>query len=209
VNANPEQSIHLAGYNLGRHRHVCAFFHTQDQEDKVLVPFLKEGIDRGEKAFCVLGPETRMHLLHKLSLAGIKVTSAEKRGQLELKEWEETYVRDGRFNQDAMLALVQEALSQNREQGFALTRFVGRMEWAREYSMGINELVEYEMRLNHVLREFHDPVICVYSLAKFDAGAVMDILRTQPVAIIGDLVVENPFFDPPDVFLQELSERRP
>jgi hypothetical protein len=58
-----------------------------------------------------------------------------------------------------------------------------------------------------VLPKYPDPVICVYDLAKVSAGAVLDILRTHPVVLIGDLVAENPFFVPPEVFLRELSER--
>ena len=204
---NPEQSIHLAGFNLGEHRHVCAFFHTQHQEDKVIVPFLKEGIDRGEKAYCVLDRGMRMHLLQKLSLAGIEVPLAEKRGQLEVKASEEMYVRDGRFDQDAMLALIQDVLSKAAEQGFALTRYVARVDWATKYRVGMNELLEYEARVNYVSPKLHDVLICVYDLAEFSAGVVMDILRTHPVVIIGDVVAENPFFLPPDLFLQELSER--
>ena len=209
MKANPEPSINLAGFNLGKHRHACAFFHTQDQEDKVVVPFLKEGIDRGEKAFCVLDHNMRLHLLQKLSLAGIEATLAEKRGQLEVKQWDRAVVRDGRFDQDTVLALIQTALSRGRERGFALTRFVARMEWALEYGVGIHELVEFETRVNHISPRFQDPLICVYNLAKCDinAGAVLDILRTHPLVIIGDLVAENPFFVPPEIFLQELSER--
>ena len=204
---NPEQAIHLAGLNLGKHRHACALFHTQDQEDKVLVPFLKEGIDRGEKAFCVLNPQMRTHLLQKLSLAGTEVTLAEKRGQLEVKQWERTIVRDGRLDQDALLVLIQDILSRGTELGFPLTRLVARMDWTLEYRVGMSELVEFETRVNYFSPKFHDVLICVYNLAKFNAGVVMDILRTHPVVIIGDLVAENPFFVPPDLFLQELSER--
>jgi len=51
MNEKSEKPIHLAGVKLGRHRHVCAFFDDQDQEDKVIIPFLKEGIDRGERVF--------------------------------------------------------------------------------------------------------------------------------------------------------------
>ena len=36
----------------------------------------------------------------------------------------------------------------------------------------------------------------------------MDALRTHPVVIIGGILQENPFFIPPDQFLQELRERR-
>ena len=35
----------------------------------------------------------------------------------------------------------------------------------------------------------------------------MDILRTHPMAIIGSLLQENPFFVPPDEFLRELRGR--
>ena len=47
----PEQPIRFAGSALGEYRHVCAFFHTQDEKYRMLLPFIKEGFDRGEKAF--------------------------------------------------------------------------------------------------------------------------------------------------------------
>jgi hypothetical protein len=36
----------------------------------------------------------------------------------------------------------------------------------------------------------------------------MDIMRTHPMVIIGGILQENPFFVPPDEFLQELRERK-
>ncbi|MDX6289050.1 MAG: hypothetical protein QOH42_849 [Blastocatellia bacterium] len=35
-----------------------------------------------------------------------------------------------------------------------------------------------------------------------------DIMRTHPLVIIGGLLRENPFFVPPDQFLNEMRERR-
>jgi len=207
MNEESEKPIRLAGVNLGRHRHVCAFFDNQDQEDKVIIPFLKEGIDSGERAFCISGTEMQRHLLQKLRDAGTEVAMAEKRDQLKIEQWGKAIVGSARFDQDAMLERIEGVLSQGREKGFGLTRFVGRMDWVREYSVGINELVEYETRLNRTWRKFNDPIICVYDLSTFNAGALVNILRTHPVAIIGDVVAENPFYDPPEVILQELSER--
>lgn len=37
---------------------------------------------------------------------------------------------------------------------------------------------------------------------------MMDILRTHPMVIIGGVLQENPFFVPPNEFLQELRERK-
>ena len=33
----PEQPIRFAGSELGEYRHICAFFHTQDEEYRVFV----------------------------------------------------------------------------------------------------------------------------------------------------------------------------
>ena len=42
--------------------------------------------------------------------AGIDVAAAERSGQLEVRAWEQTYLRGGRFDPEAMLALLQELL---------------------------------------------------------------------------------------------------
>lgn len=202
-----EPFVQIAGLTLRRPRHVCAFFQTQDQEDKVMIPFLKEGLERGEKVFCILSSHLRSELLQTLRLAGVEVNPAEKRDQLELKRWEQTVVRNGHFDQEALFSLIQDIFSEGQKQGFALTRFVARMDWVREYDVEINKVLEFEARLNDLLQEFPDPVVCVYELSKFNSGEVLDVLRTHPVVIIGDLVAENPFFVPPAIFLEELSKR--
>ena len=40
--------IRFAGSVLGAQRHVCAFFHSPDEEYRVLLPFVKEGFECGE-----------------------------------------------------------------------------------------------------------------------------------------------------------------
>ena len=58
-----------------------------------------------------------------------------------------------------MLALIQEVLEGGRQQGFPLTRLVAHMEWALEDRPGVDDLVEYETRLNYSLPRYKDPVI--------------------------------------------------
>jgi len=202
-----EKPIHFAGVNLGRHRHVCAFFENQDQEDKVIIPFLKEGIDRGERVFCISATERRTHVLQKLQQAGTDVATAEKRGQLQIEQWVSTVLGTESFDTEAMAARIESILNEGRKQGFSRTRLVGRMEWVREYNMGISELVRYENKLNSVLKNVDDPVICSYDLSEFNAGALVDVLRIHPITILGDVVAKNPFFDTPEAVLEELSRR--
>jgi len=35
------QPMRFANATLGKHRHVCAFFHGEDEEYSVLLPFVK------------------------------------------------------------------------------------------------------------------------------------------------------------------------
>ena len=152
-------AIHLVGTTLDRYRHVCAFFHTRDEEYKALLPFIKEGIERHEKAFHIVDPALRHDHVHRLEEAGIDVTACESSGQLEVRRWEEAYLRQGHFDQHAMLALIQEVLETGKTQQFPLTRLVANMEWALEDRPGVNDLVEYETRLNFILPQYADPVI--------------------------------------------------
>ena len=92
--------------------------------------------------------------------------------------------------------------------GYAQTRFLAHMEWALVDLPGVEDLIEFETRVNYVVPKYDDAVICAYDLSKFDASVVMDALRTHPVVIIGGLLQENPFFVSPDQFLLEIRERR-
>src|SRR3954463_10622672 len=136
-----EQPIRFAGSVLGSKRHVCAFFHSPDEEYRVLLPFIKEGFDRGEKAFHIVDPKLRQEHIRRLRSAGIDVAAAEQSGRFELRNWEDAYLRDGHFDQERMLALIQQVLEAGGSQGFSLTRLVAHMEWALEDRPGVNDLV--------------------------------------------------------------------
>ena len=151
--------VHLAGSLLERSRHVCAFFHSPDEEYRVLLPFVAEGIERGERAFHIVDPSLREDHSRRLEAGGVDVVGALQRGQLEVRLWEEAYLRGGHFDQDAMLALIQAVLEEGPARGFPLTRLVAHMEWALEDRPGVDDLVEYETRLNYLLPRYPDPVI--------------------------------------------------
>jgi hypothetical protein len=151
--------ITFAGGRLDQYRHVCAFFDSFEEEARVMGPFIKEGIERGERAFHIVDPRDREGYVRRLDAKGIDVSGAAARGQFELRTWSEAYLREGHFDQDAMLALIQEVLEEGPARGFPLTRLVAHMEWSLQDFPGVNDLVEYETRLNYVLPRYRDPVI--------------------------------------------------
>ena len=203
-----DRSVQFAGGTLGVQRHICAFFNSIDEEHRVLRSFIRDGLDGGEKGFHIVDPELRDEHLKRLAGAGIDVERAIATGQLEVRPWQEAYLCGDRFNQDAMLALIEGVLQSGAATGYPLTRLLAHMEWALLDKPGVDDLVEYETRLNYVLPKYDDPLICTYDLSKFGSSVAMDIMRTHPAVIIGGVLQENPFFIPPDQFLLEIRERR-
>jgi len=159
TNAEPAAPVHFAGVTLTRYRHVCAFFHNRDEEYRVLLPFIMEGIERGEKAFHVVDPKRRGSHLERLESHGIRVTETQQTGQLEVRNWEDSTLSDGHFDQHRMLGLIEQVLAEGKSGAFALTRWVAQMEWALEDRRGVNDLFEFETRVNHISSRYPDPLV--------------------------------------------------
>jgi hypothetical protein len=207
--ATNDSSLVCADGSLAQHRHVCAFFSDLDEEHKVLRSFFKDGFDRGEKEVHIVEADKRDDYVKRLADTGVDIEELIETGGLEVLPWTDMYVRDHRFDQDAMLASVEELIQSGTAAGYPRTRLVGHhMDWLFLDKPAITNLVEYEARLNHVLSNHDSPVICNYDLSKFGASVLIDIMRTHPLVIINGLLRENPFFVPPDQFLEERRERR-
>src|ERR1700731_5158128 len=77
--------ISLAGSRLGQPRHVCAFFNSEEEEYRVLLPFIKDGFECGDKAVHVVNPGQHRDHLQRLAAVGIDPAAAEQSGQLEVR----------------------------------------------------------------------------------------------------------------------------
>jgi len=190
-----------------RFGHVCGFFHSAEEEYRVLLPLTKEGFERGEKVFHIVDREHRPERMRRLKEVGVSPAAAQRPDQVEIRAWEDAYLRGGRFDKQAMLTLLEGTLRGARADGFGQTRVWANMEWAVGEFSGVEDLVEYETRINYFLPRYDDLVVCTYNLTKFGASVVIDILRTHPLVILGGILQENPFFVPPDELLSELRAR--
>jgi hypothetical protein len=152
-------AIRFAGGTLTKDRHVCAFFSSRDEEYRVLTPFIAEGLGRGDNGYHIVDPDLREDHRRRLAEAGIPVAEAERDGRLEIKAWQDAYLREGHFDQERMLALIEQVLEAGAKKGSGLTRLVAHMEWALEDFPGVDDLVRYETRLNYLLPRYRDPVI--------------------------------------------------
>ena len=200
------KAVRLFGENLDEGMHICTFFRTSAERYRVLMPFIREGMEQGDRAFHIVNPSLRSEHAQRIAEAGIDTARAEVEGQLEIIGWDEAYLRGGSFNQSAMLSLLPALLNNGRTRGFPITRFIADVAWVLNEG-AVDSLLEYECRVNLALPKAGDIVICSYDLDTVDAAMVVSAMRTHPIVLIGGIVQRNPFYVPPEELLRELNER--
>lgn len=199
--------VRIAGRTLTNYNHICAFFHTREERNKIVMPFFKDGYDQGEKLFHIVETGARDAHLCDCKAWGIDTDRALASNQLEVHTWQDTYLQGGYFDGQRMLTLLENLLETLRKT-YPRSRLMGTMEWALGGAPGVDGLVEYEARVNYVLPKYADPVICAYDLSRHSGRVIMDVLRTHPMVIVGGVLQENPLFVPPEHFLAELAARK-
>jgi hypothetical protein len=200
------EPVALGGAMLRDNRHICAFFRSPVQESRCFMPFLLDGFAHGDRHVRFAQHEVGT-AIDRLRSEGIDVDDAQRRHQLEVFLAEDTYLKGGQFDGDAMIATLRQILEQGRTLGFPLTRLIAHAEHMLISDRAL-AFLEYEARLNNMLPLFPDVVICSYDLNVIPAGMAMDILRTHPVAIIDGGLQENPYYVAPERLLLEFADRR-
>jgi AcrR family transcriptional regulator len=179
--------VRLAGEDLINDRHVCALVDGPDDGYKHLLPFIVDGLDRGDRAFHIVDPQARATHLERLSAAGVDVPAATASHQLDVRTWTESFLRGRRFNGSAQLAYVKQSLGDGREFGFPLTRYLASMQWTHD-SEAVGDLIGYEARLNELIRKLPDVVICIYDLRQHSARTIADVLGVHPLVLVGGVL---------------------
>ena len=177
--------IRLASGELRGLRHVCGLFSGAEETYAALLPFIADGLHVGQRAVHILGPAARAAHLERLTNAGLDIETALDTGQLEVATWDSTYLRGRRFDSVGMLLFLQKTLAEGRARGFAVTRWIGFMEWTLEPVPGVNDVVAFEAELDQYLRGRLDPVVCAYDLSRQAADLIVQVHGTHPIAVVG------------------------
>mgnify|MGYP006291277229 CR=1 FL=1 len=183
--------------------HLCCLYSSEEEHRAVLAPYLLEGLKRGEKVLYIVDAHTAETILGYLRNNGLDLGHYLQQGQLTILTQDESYVRDGVFDPDAMLALVEKETEQAAEEGYTALRVTGEMSWALRGLPGSDRLIEYEAKLNRFFPHHRALAICQYDRRRFDADVLMGILRTHPLAVIGAEIFDNFYYIPPDDLLGE------
>jgi PAS domain S-box-containing protein len=187
--------------NLQPGAHLCCIYEREEEHQAILTPYLRYGLEQGEKVLYVVDALTAQEVLSYLHQDGFDPGPCLKRGQLAILTANESYTRGGIFDPDAMISLLRAETERALDEGYSALRVTGEMSWALRGLAGSKRLIEYESKLNEFFPGSKCLAICQYDRRRFGPEILLDVLATHPVAIVGTEVFENFYYMPPQDFL--------
>ncbi|HEY2922901.1 MAG TPA: MEDS domain-containing protein [Candidatus Binatia bacterium] len=186
---------------LGPHDHFCSIYESPQEHYDVAIPFIRIGLDRGEKCIYIADDGTVGDVRQAMHSEGIDVDRAIASKALVLATKEQAYLEHGSFHPDWMFTFWKEATQLAMSEGFSALRATGETEWVLRGGRGLERWMEYESRLTHTLSESNCSALCQYNRRLFPPELILDVIRTHPMVVYGSTVCRNLYFVPPAEFL--------
>ena len=173
--------------------HFCALYSGPVERDRLLYPFLEEGLRQGDKCLCLID-DVEPALVRDLAVGQPGPEYSRRSAQLDVERASDTYLRSGEFSVDDMMSFLSESADAAIGDDFDLLRAAGEMSWVLPGPPGWEDLFQYESALNHAVEEMPAILMCLYDLQKFGAEMLVEVLRTHPTVLLDRTVIDNPHY---------------
>jgi KaiC/GvpD/RAD55 family RecA-like ATPase len=130
------------------HDHVCLIYETREQQLAAAIPYVSSALARGERSIYIADENTVDEVLGALREAGIDAGSEVAAGRLQVMTKRESYLAEGSFDPDKMMAFLDTATQAASDAGFEALAVTGEMSWILECDSTIDQLFRYEAMLN-------------------------------------------------------------
>jgi hypothetical protein len=181
--------------------HMCFIFNDEAERRKVMSAYVQSGLDGGEQVgyyVDTMSPEDLKDVLRDL---GVKLPEELDDKQYRFGRTESIYCPDGTFKTERMLDTLAQAHHRSIAEAYVGARITGEMTWALKGYPGSEDLIEYESRINILVRDVPTTAICQYDARCFDGATLYGVLSVHPMMIVHGQVVRNPYYVEPEEYL--------
>ena len=173
--------------------HFCALYSGPAERDRLLFPFLDEGLRHGDKCLCLID-DVDPARVRDVAVGQPGPEYSRRSAQLDVERATDSYLRSGEFTVEGMTSFLSESVDAALDDDFELLRAAGEMSWVLPGPPGWTELFDYESALNELVEEAPVILMCLYDLQKFGAGMLVEALRTHPTVLLDRTVIDNPHY---------------
>ncbi|WP_052003290.1 MEDS domain-containing protein [Microvirga sp. BSC39] len=162
--------------------HFCQFYEDRHDLAEALVPFFKAGLEGNEKCLWVTSePFGREDARDSLRAAVPDLDQREKRGQIEIIDFQNWYLRNGDLNPDETVEQWLGRANTAVGEGYAGLRLTGNTFWLE--CDGFDEFADYEAKVNTRFSSQPILALCSYCLGRCRPTDIIEVVRNHQFAI--------------------------
>jgi DNA-binding CsgD family transcriptional regulator len=169
--------------------HVCALYSGPDERDRLLVPFMQEGLRHGDECVCLID-DVEPASMRRRAYGPAGPDDARRSGHLGVYPASDVCPRAGELSAEQAITLLATTLGSSDDGGLPLVRAAAEMSWLHQ--PGAKELLGYESAVNQVLAELPALFLCMYDLQRFGVAMLVDVLRIHSTVLLDGTVLHNP-----------------
>lgn len=197
MSPSPQQVAYFGGITLAPKDHLCVFHRGRGERDRLVFPFLREGLVSGQPCTFFAAAGERENFADRVTSRAAPVDLA----LLEVYEPEGGHLRGGEFAPSALLedmtAWTERRLSAGNS---GLARVAGDMSWAEPMLSRtlIDELVQSEVAVTRWVRSRLRVAVCFYDLNLFSGDLIIPMIKAHEKVWMDGALIENPYYLDPD-----------
>ena len=179
--------------------HLALLYEDRDEQFEAVIPFVRDGLERGERCLYIADETSRETILERLRDVGVDVDEAIESGALVIHTVEETYMDGGTFDLEDSIALLEDAV----EEGLAAFdgfRVTAEETWLLRADDATEDFMALESRVNELFAGTDATALCQYDRERFPASVLQTVIKTHPHLVHENTVSQNFYYTPPEAF---------
>lgn len=182
--------------------HICQVFSDDDERTDALMKYLLSGLQSGERTVCFSEKTNADEISEFLTEYGLSGPELYQQGAFSLSGTRDVYFKNDCFEPDRLLEMLADFYRESIRSGYHAARVIGEMLPEIQNISGGDRLLEYESRVSLMLQTIPVTSVCQYDARSFDGATIMDIMKVHPHMVVRGVVINNPFYSPPEEFLR-------
>ncbi|MFX1261433.1 MAG: MEDS domain-containing protein [Promethearchaeota archaeon] len=158
---SPSEKMTRIVKHLRPRDHVILMYDSLEAKRNTLFNYLRYGLENGEAVKYVCSEESPKEIRMAMQKFGIPVSEYEKTGALDIMNYTDIYIKDGKFSVLDIMDAWDSYYSNALAEGFKGLRVTGEMSCFMEHSL-VDDLIEYEKAL-HTILDIPLTAICAYN----------------------------------------------
>ena len=177
--------------------HLCLIYEDDADHRSAITSFLRQGLDQGERAICIMDTCTAETVLGYLQNDGVDVNACLAAGKITMLTGEDVGLQGDCIDPDAMMSRLRSETQRAIDERYSGVRVSIEMTWALRGLLDWDQLTSYESKLDKFLTSSKCTMLCQYDSRRVAPEVLISALHTHPLAIIGAVPCKSLYYLPP------------